>query len=85
MDLHGSSADLEPDVDAGAQSLRVHALKLAASRVGRDTLLVVDLTDVSKPYARHLQYLASVRNSSREELRDGYWLLPGGGVVRRSA
>ena len=31
--------------------VRRNLLKLAASRVGRETLLVVDLTDVSKPYA----------------------------------
>ena len=34
--------------------MRQNLLKLAASRVGRETLLVVDLTDVSKPHAREM-------------------------------
>jgi hypothetical protein len=45
-----------------------------ASRVGRDTLLVLDLSDVVKPYAEKMEYLARVRDGSRKELADGYWL-----------
>ena len=33
-------------------------LRLAAPRVGKETLLVVDLTDVIKPYAHKMEYLA---------------------------
>ena len=54
------------------QRVRRNLLALAAPRVGREALLVVDLTDVSKPYARQMEYLARVRDGSRGELRDGY-------------
>ncbi len=65
--------------------VRRNLLKLAAPRVGRETLLVVDLTDVSKPYAREMEYLARVRDGSRGELRDGYWCCQVVGVERGSA
>ena len=65
--------------------VRRNLLKLAAPRVGRETLLVVDLTDVSKPYAREMEYLARVRDGSRGELCDGYWCCQVVGVERGSA
>ena len=65
--------------------VRQNLLKLAASRVGRETLLVVDLTDVSKPYAREMEYLARVRDGSRGKLRDGYWCCQVVGMERGSA
>ena len=40
------------------EQVRENLLRLAAPRVGRETLLVVDLTDISKPYARKMEYLA---------------------------
>ena len=45
----------------------------AGPRVGRETLLVVDLTDVIKPYARKMEYLAQVRDGSAKKLENGYW------------
>ena len=56
--------------------VRENLLQLAAPRVGTETLLVVDLTDVRKPYAREMEYLAQVRDGSRGELGDGYWCCP---------
>ena len=47
------------------QRVRENLLKLAAPRVGAETLLVVDLTDVIKPYARKMEYLARVRETVR--------------------
>ena len=67
------------------QQVRRNLLELAAPRVGRETLLVVDLTDVSKRYARQMEYLARVRDGSRGELRDGYWCCQVVGVERGSA
>jgi hypothetical protein len=48
-------------------------LDLAAKRIDKETLLVVDPTDISKPYARKMQYLARVRDGSNGGIRDGYW------------
>ena len=41
------------------KQVRENLLRLAAPRVGKETLLVVDLTDVIKTYARKMEYLAS--------------------------
>jgi hypothetical protein len=45
-----------------------------ANQVRRDTVLAVDLGDVSKPYARKMEHLARVRDGSKGELSSGYWL-----------
>ena len=47
-------------------------VKLGARRVHRDTLLVMDLSDITKPYAKKMEYLAEVRDGSSGEIRDGY-------------
>ena len=39
--------------------MRKNLLKLAAPRVGRETLLVVDLTDISKQYAQKIKETSS--------------------------
>jgi len=48
-------------------------LDLAARRIGEETLLVLDPTDISKRYARKMEYLARVRDGSDGGIRDGYW------------
>jgi hypothetical protein len=45
----------------------------AARRVKRDTLMVVDPTDIRKPYAQAMPHLATVRDGSTGELVNGYW------------
>lgn len=45
----------------------------AAGKIHRDTLLVVDPTDIRKPYAQAMPHLATVRDGSRGELVPGYW------------
>ena len=67
------------------ERVRENLLKLAAPRVRRETLLVVDLTDVRKPYARKMEYLARVRDGSRGDLGDGYWCCQVVAVERGSA
>ena len=47
--------------------------KEGAKRVGKDTLVVADPTDIRKLYARGMPYLATVRDGSRGELGKGYW------------
>ena len=67
------------------ERVRKNLLTLAAPRVGKETLLVVDLTDISKRYARKMEYLARVRDGSRGKLRDGYWCCQVVAVERGSA
>lgn len=45
----------------------------AARRVAADTLIVVDPTDIRKPYAQAMPHLATVRDGSTGELVNGYW------------
>jgi len=47
----------------------------AAARIEDDTLLVLDLSDVTKKYAEKMEYLARVRDASEKELGWGYWTL----------
>lgn len=45
-----------------------------AQRVGRDTLLVIDPSDLTKKYGERMEYLARVRDGSTGAITDGYWL-----------
>jgi hypothetical protein len=49
--------------------------RMAASRIQEFTLLILDLTDVSKKYARRMEYLAQVHDGSEEAVANGYWIL----------
>jgi hypothetical protein len=42
-------------------------------KVHDDTLIVIDPTDICKPYARRMPYLARVRDGSTGEIVKGYW------------
>jgi hypothetical protein len=55
------------------ERVRRNLLELGAPRVGEETLVVVDLTDISKPHARRMEHLARVRDGSTGELGPGYW------------
>jgi len=48
-------------------------LSLGASRIGRETLLIVDISDIAKRYACRMEYLAQVRDGSSKEIAVGYW------------
>ena len=43
-----------------------------ASRIGKDTLIIVDPTDIRKEYAEKMPYLATIRDGSSGELATGY-------------
>ena len=49
-------------------------LRQGAMRVKEDTLLIVDPTDITKKYARKMEYLAQVRDGSDKGVGLGYWL-----------
>jgi hypothetical protein len=55
------------------ERVRQNLVALGAPRVGEETLVVVDLTDISKPHARRMEHLARVRDGSTGELTPGYW------------
>jgi len=57
------------------EQVRTNQLREAARLIGQDTLLVLDPTDVTKPYAREMEHLATVRDGSKKELGPGYWCM----------
>jgi hypothetical protein len=48
-------------------------LKLAKGAIGADTLLILDISDIAKPYAKAMEYLGRVHDGSLNMLADGYW------------
>lgn len=40
-----------------------------------DTPIIIDMTDIAKPRARRMEYLAYVRDASEHKLVPGYWCL----------
>lgn len=42
--------------------------------VEEDTVLAIDLSDVQKPHAKKMEYLAGVRDGSTGEIGRGYWV-----------
>src|SRR5882762_3463451 len=57
-----------------AGPLAAELLRRSAAMVGDDTILTADLTDLSKPYAKHLEGLGRVHDGSDPEgrIRPGY-------------
>jgi len=55
--------------------LQANLLSHAASRVGEDTLLVLDVSELTKTYARKMEHLCRVRDGSDGVLRLGYWTM----------
>lgn len=52
----------------------VHDYRVSVSRYIRpDTPIIMDLTDLAKPRARKMKYLADVRDGSEHKLVPGYW------------
>lgn len=47
--------------------------RMGSARVKRETLLVVDISDIAKKYAERMEYLALVRDGSEGTLSPGYW------------
>ena len=62
----------------GREELREHlgdaVLQEGSAKIGERTLLVLDLSDIAKPYAEKMEYLARVRDGSTGGLANGYWL-----------
>lgn len=56
------------------ESLLFDIAKMGARRVKKDTLLLIDPSDVCKPHAKKMQHLAFVRDGSTGEIVKGYWM-----------
>ena len=55
-------------------------LRRSASHIDTDTLIIIDPSDLSKKYAKKMEFLARVRDGSTGKLVDGYWTLHGIGA-----
>lgn len=60
--------------------LQKNLLLEAASRIKQDTLLVIDLSDIQKKYAKRMEYLAQVHDGSEGKIVCGYWTVNIAGV-----
>ena len=56
------------------EALQHRVLERGVRQVGREDLIAVDLSDLSKPYARKMEYLDTVRDGSKKTIGPGYWL-----------
>jgi len=43
--------------------------------IQQDTSIILDLSDIAKPWAKRMDYLATVRDGSTGQLVNGYWLV----------
>lgn len=54
------------------EKLWFNYLSLLHRRVDMDSTFIVDLSDLAKPYARRMEYLALVRDGDKDRLVPGY-------------
>jgi len=59
-----------PELEDAVQQ---NVLRMAAPRIAKDTLLIVDPSDIAKKYAKTMEYLATVRDGSAHDFAKGYW------------
>ena len=57
-----------------AEGIGEAVCKEGAVKIKEDTLLIVDPTDITKKYAKKMEYLAQVRDGSDKVLGMGYWV-----------
>ena len=50
-------------------------LQLAKDKISDESLLIIDISDIAKSYARKMEYMYRVRDGSKDELADGYWMM----------
>ena len=60
--------------DGLEEALLFDIAKMGARRVHKDTLLLIDPSDVCKPHAKKMEHLAFVRDGSTGEIVKGYWM-----------
>ena len=57
------------------QDLEMALLNVAKSQIKKDTLLIVDESDIEKPYAKKMEGCQLVHNGSKSERSNGYLLV----------
>ncbi len=50
-------------------------LEEGSSRIRKDSLLILDISDITKKYAEKMEHLARVRDGSSGEITNGYWTM----------
>ena len=60
---------LEGDLSGAVGSYR----RFMSNHIQPDTPILIDLTDIAKPRARRMKYLAMVRDASEDKLVAGFW------------
>ena len=58
-----------------AEELMEEVARLGKRKVREETLLIIDVSEISKSHARKMEYLEKVRDGSTGEIRDGYWTI----------
>ena len=48
--------------------------RLAAPQIKETTLLVLDVSDISKKYAKKMEYMGKVRDGSEKQIASGSWI-----------
>lgn len=57
-----------------SSSLQRNLLKLASGLIDKEKLLILDLSEIRKRYAKKMQYISGVHDGSENEVGNGYWL-----------
>jgi len=57
------------------EELLCEVARMGKVKIRKDTLLIIDVSDICKSYAKKMEYLEKVRDGSTGEIRDGYWTI----------
>jgi hypothetical protein len=57
------------------EKLTENVIEDGSRHVKRDTLLIADISDVSKKYAKKMEHLADIRDGSEDKITKGYWTM----------
>ena len=72
LDRMESNLNRQSDID---ERLKAAMPELWLPLVRDDTPIILDLSDIAKPLAKKMDYLATVRDGSTGQLVNGYWLV----------
>ena len=72
LDRIEANLNRQSDID---QKLKAALPDLWRPLVGDDTPIILDLSDIAKPLAKKMDYLATIRDGSTGQLVNGYWLV----------
>lgn len=53
--------------------IRENLIQEGESQIKRDSLLIIDISDINKKYAEKMEYLTDVRDGSEKKIGRGYW------------